>query len=265
MGLEIHRFLPPIILQAIDRIQAVLKSNQKYEIGYENEKLVNLIIEKNLIIRSIQETPQVDANFFRTVSAIGLANSNSSNLRVLDFGGGGGHHLVTARLSFPDKSFSWVVVETPALVAAATQRIDDQSLRFIGSIDSLSDQDQFDLVHSNSAIQYTQNPIKTMEELFAINSPLFVLTRVPLSMGKTQIEYIQISNMSQNGPGKAPNNFRDAKIGYSIRIPSKSAVEELLTNLKFKFQFLDEGPWDATKHGSSVKTFTLIARPVPQV
>jgi hypothetical protein len=73
-----------------------------------------------------------------------------------------------------------------------------------------------------------------MEELFAINSPIFVLTRVPFSMGKNQIEYIQISNMSQNGPGKDPNNFRDTKIGYSIRIPSKSAVEELLTNLKFK-------------------------------
>ena len=251
-------------MSALDRIRQILKLNQKYEIGYENEKLIDLIIEKNLFIRSTREFPQIDGNFFRTAFAIGLVNSNNSNLRVLDFGGGAGHHLEMARLAFPEKSFTWVIVETTALAAAANQRIHDQSLQFISGIDSLSALDQFDIVHSNSAIQYTLNPVKTMEELFTLNSPIFVLTRVPLSLTESQVEYIQISNMSQNGPGKTPLNFRDAKIGYPIKIPSKLKLEELLIRLRFEFQFFDEGPWDAIKFGTSIKTFTLIARRTPQ-
>lgn len=264
MGIEIQRFIPPIISPVMDRIQRVLKRNQEYEIGYENDKLIDLIIEKNLNIRSTREIPQIDGNFFRTVAAIGLVNNNNSNLRVFDFGGGAGHHLEAARRAFPEKSFTWVVAETPALVAAATQRIHDQSLQFISGIDSLSALEQFDIVHSNSAVQYTQNPIKTIEELFTLNSPIFVLTRVPLSLTESQIEYVQVSNMSQNGPGKTSPNFRDAKIGYPIKIPSKLRLEELLIRLPFEFQFFDEGPWDAIKFGSSVKTFTLIARRRPQ-
>ena len=259
MRILFREFIPPIIIRAIDRSKYIISLNQKYEVGYENEKLINLIIEKNLLIKRNIVFSHIDENYFRTISAIGFADSNNSTMRVLDFGGGAGHHLEIARSAFPGKNFLWTIVETPALVNAANLRIQDEALDFVSSIETISRLEYFDIVHSNSAVQYTENPLVTIESLFAINSPVFFLTRVPLNLKERHIEYIQVSNMAQNGPGKTSLDFKNSKIGYVTKIPSKSNVEKLLIRLDFKFQFLDEGPWDVVKFGSSVRTFTLIA------
>lgn len=228
--------------------------------GYKNEKLINLVIEKNLALRDAIALNQVDDQFFRVAAAVGLAKIDKNTMRVLDFGGGAGHHQSIATLAYPHLEFDWTVVETPELVDLSKRKILVTNLNFTSSLDALKDEKGFDLIHSNSAIQYTNDPLATIEALARFKSSVVYLTRVPMSTNGNGFSYNQVSKLSANGPGRPPMDFVDSRVSYPITIPSRKNVENILEKYGFTWFVVDEGPWDSNRFGESVRTFSIIAR-----
>lgn len=191
--------------------------------GYEADELVDVVFRKTKAYRP-------------TGSWAEIARAHT----VLDFGGGCGIHYKRARLTVPD--VKWAVVETPAMAARGSELATD-SLRFFTSIDAARDWlGSIDVMHSNSALQYSPNPSETLNALCALRAQRMLWDRLFLSDGATFKE-TQTSNLIDNGPGAAPRGVSNKMVKYErTAIPRSEFLAahrdyRLLANEGEKFEF----------------------------
>jgi hypothetical protein len=165
--------------------------------GYDAPELVDFIFRKTMAFRP------------RSAS-LDLAGAAT----VLDFGGGCGIHYKQAKSS----SVRWAVVESAAMVERAGE-IATERLRFFTTIAEAADWlGQIDLVHSNSALQYTPEPALILQQLCALKAPQMSWWRLELSAGAEERE-IQSTLLSLNGPRYFPQ-LNDKIVKYPLtRIP----------------------------------------------
>lgn len=256
MRILLADYIPPILIKKLLPMVRKMKLGGGRIESYQDLDLVKMILSKNLQLRQTAALKNLDAMSFRTIAAVGIAIENKSNFTVLDFGGGAGHHQFLAKNLFKKVKFDWTVIETDALSKAAQQGIKDEGLRFISSLSSLTKANNFDLIYSNSAIQYTQDPLNTLRELLNLEFGHFFITRVPLTSGSNQIVYLQESLLSQNGPGPAPKDFQDKWVKYENNIVSRDLFEEILNEALDSWTSVDEGSWDPGRFGGRVKTYS---------
>jgi putative methyltransferase (TIGR04325 family) len=247
---------PPIFSIVSDKCS---RGFRKRHSGYESKQLVDLIITKNKNFRNNINT-SLDLNALRIISAISLLGIQKQ-LNVLDFGGGGGHHHATAQAVFPEKNFRWTVIETGALVKAAADRLEITNLYFSENFtEQAALGDTIDLIHSNSAIQYTDNPVNTIKLLKGLDYKYMFITKVPLAIDSESFEYVQESRMSSNGPGAMPGGLRDSIVEYPAKIIKYSEFKKILSHGCEILYELNEGPWDSIRFGRTVGTFTFALR-----
>ncbi|WP_144031657.1 methyltransferase domain-containing protein [Bradyrhizobium cosmicum] len=146
--------------------------------------------------------------------------STNRRAAVLDFGGGAGIHYKLARQQSP--GIRWAVVETSAMVYRASELATDQ-LMFFDDVEKAADWlGSIDLIHSNGAIQYVDDPIGTVKALCAAaRAAKMVWYRVPISDGAAKAE-VQTSLLSDNGPGQMPT-AKDKLVKYERHWISESA------------------------------------------
>lgn len=248
--------IPPILLKKFLPVLRKLKIRGRSIESYQDLDLIQLIIFKNLQLRQSPELTNLDTMCFRTIAAVGLTNKNKKNISVLDFGGGAGHHQFLARNLFRSVYFDWTVVETETMSRVAQEVIKDEGLRFISNLKTLTKSSNFDLIFSNSAIQYTQDPLNTLRELLNLEFEHFFITRIPLILDGNQTTYLQKSLLSQNGPGPAPSNIRDKWVRYKINIMSKNSFEQILDGALNGWASVDEGSWDPDRFGDRVRSYS---------
>jgi putative methyltransferase (TIGR04325 family) len=238
------------------------RSLQNYQIvnGYENQKLVESIVQKNLIYRKNLQNKELDFQAYRTIAAIGAVLDGKTNFSVLDLGGGGGHHSAIAEITYPETKFNWVVLETEALASEANKRVSSESLRFISSFSEIKSDECYDLLYSNSALQYTPNPLEYLANLLDLNCDSLFITRVPLAINRTSFSYLQESMMSHNGPGESDSRLPDSKVTYINRIVNRAEFERVIKS-KFEIEFtFREGISDVARFGDEVQTFGYLCR-----
>jgi len=149
--------------------------------GYDSAELVDSIRKKTLTTQEAGAWPELD----------GAAT-------VLDFGGSFGLHYRRAASQFP--GIRWAIVETPETIARAT-RMMSNNLRFFASVDEARDWlGSVDAVHSNAALQFTEEPELYLAQLCSIQAPLMIWNRILLS-ADTRHADVQISLLAENGPG----------------------------------------------------------------
>jgi len=171
--------------------------------GYKSEELIETIYRKTVAFQPTGDWPLV------------------ANLAaVLDFGGGAGIHYKLARQQSP--GIRWAVVETSAMVYRASELATDQ-LMFFDDIEKAADWlGSIDLIHSNGAIQYVDDPIGTVKALCAAaRAAKMVWYRVPICDGAAKAE-VQTSLLSDNGPGQMPT-AKDKLVKYERHWISESA------------------------------------------
>jgi putative methyltransferase (TIGR04325 family) len=174
---------------------------------------------------------------------IGLCNP-SKELKIIDFGGGGGFHYSVARAALPiEQHLKWHVVETSGMVQKASPLLSNSELKFFDSIESAAAElNEVDLVFASSSLQYCENPLQTLEQLLNIGSKHIFITRTPLSESNRSYICIQKSRLKDNGPGTMPAIFNDCEVSYPITFMSKNVVEEsLMKNYKIRFSIKEEG------------------------
>jgi putative methyltransferase (TIGR04325 family) len=252
----ILEIMPPLLIRKLRQlIWKVTSGNNRID-GYQNQLLVDLVLAKNLQLRETENPKSIDLQSLRTIAAIGMGIKNKSDFTVLDFGGGAGHHQFIAKLSFKEIKFDWTVVETESLSQSAQSSILDEGLTFISSLDALHPDKHFDLVFSNAAIQYTQEPLRTLKDLLSRKFTQLFITRIPLTHSRDSFSYIQESMLSQNGPGSAPKNLKDIRVNYTNNIVSKELFEKALGEHLQNWISVDEGAWDLDLFGDRVRTYS---------
>lgn len=240
-------------------LQKTTKIFRKKYFGYEDSKLVDLVIQKNIHFRRYINK-SIDSSAFRIISAVELLGDQKS-INVLDFGGGAGHHHAIAQYLFPEVNFQWKIIETASLAKEASDKIKINNLSFTHEL-VLDDRSNspVDLIHSNSAIQYTEDPQEIIKLLKKIDFKYMYLTRIPLAIRGDSFEYMQSSRLSANGPGVMPASIKDASVEYKARVMKYEEFKRsLLSGCSLLFQ-LNEGPWDAARFGEEVGTFTFAIR-----
>ncbi len=249
-------FIPPVLIKTLRKAIRKKKFGSAKIESYQDSDLIKLVLYKNLQLRSTPKLTNLDALSFRTIAAVGIGIGSKSNLTVLDFGGGAGHHQFLAKNIFKKVKFDWMVLETGAMCEIAQTEIKDEGLNFLADLSSLSGSTKFDLIFSNSAIQYTKDPIDTLRKLLSLNFDYFFITRIPLTLSINPITYMQESLLSQNGPGPAPKDFQDKLVKYSNQIASKESFEEVLNERLDDWTSVNEGPWDIGRFGEKVMTYS---------
>jgi putative methyltransferase (TIGR04325 family) len=132
------------------------------------------------------------------ILAVGIARADliEHPLRVLDFGGGCGVHYFSARSAFA-VPLKWAIVETPTMAcyaktvsAGAFEAFDEiaSAASFLGHVD---------LVIASSAIQYTPDPLASLDALIGLRAPYFMLARFPVWSGQTTVS-IHASSLGAN-------------------------------------------------------------------
>jgi putative methyltransferase (TIGR04325 family) len=146
---------------------------------------------------------------------VALREVTSEITNVLDFGGACGIHYKLTKLLFPDNNFRWAVVETPAMVNRA-RSLETESLRFFQDVKSAAEWvGNVHLVNSNSALQYLEDPLHTVDELLELRSTVVFWERLFLSNGQTHADR-QRSMLFDHGPGPAPEGFKNRPVTQAI-------------------------------------------------
>lgn len=246
-----ENFIPSILKSAINKFRKqkpfpIISSYQEAlklcsSQGYQNPDLVNTIIEKNLIFKNnLNSNTTFKLDSLRTIIGMGSTNSNE-NLKVLDFGGGGGYHYQIAKTYYGNtKNIYWNVVETSKLAQEAQTRLSDDKLKFFNNINEAAENlKEIDLVFTSSALQYTPEPLDFLKKLIAIKAKHLYITRTPFNDLNEPLISIQSSLLSNNGPGALPSNINDCLIQYPIHLAEKEKIEKLISsqyNIRFYFE-----------------------------
>jgi len=186
--------------------------------GYEDPDIVDAVVAKTLHTRD-----EVRASHQLSNDAMGIMHGiaallPSPSLSVLDFGGAAGHHYFSVRAIVGDAiPIRWNVVETPKMVAAASPKLADSSLRFFTSIEeAASDLGHVQLVLSSSSLPYTPDPLGYLSKLLGVRADHLFITRTPLTDADETFSIVQKSRLAHNGPGPLPPGFVDREVQYPL-------------------------------------------------
>ena len=225
----LKEFIPPILLK-IGKKRNPIKSCFSYDEaerlskkGYQNSELVELIITKTLNYASEIEK-NVDCNISELSHLIGISAVSKPTVNVIDFGGAAGCHYFSARKALPKNvTLNWCVVETDLMVHECNKNINIPNLNFFKTIaDAKFHLGNVDLVISNSALQYTPQPIDTLKILLGTETENIFIVRTPFHSGDKPLFYVQSSLLGGNGPGKNPEYFKniDKMTEYPLTVES---------------------------------------------
>ncbi len=222
-----HLILPPILWTGLGkaRLWWRLLTNRK-STGYLDPDLNGAVIEKNLAFKAKTELGHLDLMSLRGINGIGF--TGLKQLRVMDFGGGAGSHYYTALRVFPKVDLDWTIVENKSLVARLNQ-LDNLDFSVSESISQLiSEKLSFDLAILSSSIQYTENPLDTLEEVIRLNPEFIYITRTALSDYDFGISLQQFSRLGENGPGTSNHKKVKKGIVHRMTAVNRNTFENVL-------------------------------------
>jgi putative methyltransferase (TIGR04325 family) len=196
---------------------------------YNSRKLAEVVIGKNALrLRQIQTDKTITYSEFQALALIALGGTGKSN-KVLDFGGGGGNHFNVAENLFPELIQSWTILETEEMVKAASKETRDPKLSFVDSDGAVNKSEiPYDVVLCSSSLQYTEDPVGTLNFLISQGSKVLIITRTPMNEQPQYIAGVQVSKLSSNGPGGLPENFEDSVLSYPIKIIPKAEIMRVI-------------------------------------
>lgn len=199
-------------------------------VGYQDQELIDVVVEKTTLLRNSRTRNNAVSASDRLI-ALGVACAISYNLaaRIIDFGGGAGYHYFTSRnfVNLPPQ-LHWHVVET-GLMAERAAPLADGNLSFSDNlanvVETLGD---IDLVIASGVLQYCESPLDSLSELPETQCSRILVTRSLNSDGNSTAFVAQESLLSANGSGPLPSRFKDRTVRYPNHITPRSEIDKLL-------------------------------------
>ena len=230
---------PPLLFDSFNAA-----SNACLTGGYEYHKLVNLVIRKNKILQDAISCPaEFEFGAIRILMALGLTLGNDKKISVLDFGGGGGYHWLVAKTAYSkDVNLDWRIVETPLMAKSGNELLAKEGLQFFSEVkSSFVIGEKIDLVFTSGALQYCEDPLRSLQELVDMKARNLFITRTPFSLAPFTLISNQRSMLSENGPGPMPIEFQDEMIEYPISYIPRREVEKIIEEkYHIRFSLIEE-------------------------
>jgi putative methyltransferase (TIGR04325 family) len=251
----VKKVVPPLIWEAIIRAkahslpefsswdEALKKSTER---AYEHNKLTKLIYEKTKAYRDNLSSNIISINNseIQTLTALGIALSSqrqSKKLTVIDFGGACGAHFFLAKTIFDTIEFDWRVVETFGMVKYARD-LESNELRFYSDIEeAIANTDLIHLVHSSGTLQCISKPYSVLQRLVNIKANYMLLSRLGVTPEPAEIITIHRHMMSEDGPGSAPEDFKDEICIYPFQYPVRDKINNILSE-GYDIEFICDDP-----------------------
>jgi putative methyltransferase (TIGR04325 family) len=199
--------------------------------GYDSQEILDKVLAATLKVKNGEAAYERDSVLFDevqyswpvTAALMYAAARNKGRLSVLDFGGSLGSSYFQNREFLKDLiEVRWSVIEQPHFVEAGRKYIQDERLRFFGSIDEYSKSEKADLVVLSSVLQYLDNPHEMLQTLLALDAEIIILDLTIVNSGLTDIPYIQ----------KIPSNIYSAE--YPAWSLSAQKLGESLANANYQ-------------------------------
>ena len=196
---------------------------------YNSRILAEVVFGKNdARLRQIQTDKTITYSEFQALALIALGRTGKS-VKVLDFGGGGGNHFNVVENLFPEFIESWTILETEEMVKVASKETKNPILSFVDNYSVVNKSViPYDVILCSSSLQYTEDPVGTLNFLISQGSKVLIITRTPMTERPEYIVGVQVSKLSSNGPGKLPKNFEDTVLSYPIKIIPKAEIIKLI-------------------------------------
>ncbi len=196
--------------------------------SYASKDLANEIAKREV---ALCENPSITQIECRAAKYIELAASTAGEkLRVIDFGGSGGRHGY--QLPFVS-SLEWSVIETAELAEAMSKKTMPPNLSFYSNIqEALEALGGVDVVHVSSAIQYTPQPTKFLDDLLKFYPELVILEKLVVSRKSKEVSFDQFSSFADNLPGgfnRVSDLWKLGFVKYRLRAAPQGAFMQLLS------------------------------------
>lgn len=199
---------------------------------YDNLLLAEVVTKKTQVyVNKSTEGVLPNSNYLSLLTAFHMISETRT---VVDFGGAAGIHYFLSK-SFVPNLKSWTVIETKAMVEQQEQN-GEEKLKFCTMDDLVNIDLDCDLLYLSGALQYVEDPIKTLNQLIRIEPKLILISRTPFNQKDTKAIFTQTSKLSSNGPGPLPSKYKDRKIKYDVNVPNYSQVVAMLEN-KYSIQW----------------------------
>jgi putative methyltransferase (TIGR04325 family) len=232
MRRTIKLLLPPIILSLAVKLYGKLKNNviRKNLSGYENPILVENVIKKSLSAKeSIFAEKKINLDAIRVFLPFALAKIQIKS--VLEFGGGAGYHYFNAAAAGLVDEINWTIVETPEFCKQASNYKELSKIKFIHNLESANsiEHEDVDLIYCSRALQYFDDPFKTLRQILSINAKYLYLTGITFSPDNEIHEYTQKSLLSSNGPQAEEIETANFLVDYKLQLLPERMVEKEIT------------------------------------
>ena len=212
---DIGKYLRPS--RYIRRLRSIAASFSSPITDYEEDSLIEFVFRKTLVLNRIT-TLDLGMGSERLLLAVSIAlkkRTTDEATGVLDFGGACGIHFKLASLLFPESKFRWAVIETPAMVKRARD-LETDSLRFFEDVKSAQPWlGEISLMNSNSALQYVEDPLRSLDELLELSPEVALWERMMLSNTRTHAGR-QRSMLFDHGPGASLPGFQNRPVVQKI-------------------------------------------------
>lgn len=157
-------------------------------------------------------------------------------ITILDFGGGGGRHGFQIARSGMAK---WMVVETPALVDAASKLLAATGITFVKDIAAARAlEENIGIVHVSSALQYTADPFEVLNEILSLGATYLIFEKMVLTSRPRSVQFSQYSLLRDNLP-----NFSNGVGSWleAARYPLTALpLAEFIALIQSKYEILEK-------------------------
>ncbi|MGF1534209.1 MAG: methyltransferase, TIGR04325 family [Bernardetiaceae bacterium] len=183
--------------------------------AYQNDLLVQVIAEKTKLLVQQSDKP-LSQVLVQTLTAILMAQPKEKRpWQVVDFGGACGATYLQLKAYLPP-DIRWMVVETPSMVKAATS-LSNQNLSFFDNLSDIAQQTQnIDLLFVSGTLQSVDKPGYYLEQLLDLGAKHIFFSRLGLTALEKNITIVHRSQLSDNGVGVLPEQFKDQVIAYPL-------------------------------------------------
>jgi len=204
--------------------------------GYDGDDILYKVLASTLKVKAGEAAYERDSVLFTEPEyawsvlsgLMWVAALNRGRLNVLDFGGALGSSYFQNR-SFLNTlpNIRWNVVEQQHYVEAGQAHIQDNNLRFYGTINECLADNQLNVVLLSSVLQYLSDPECLLFSLLDIGADAIIIDRTIVNHSAADRIYIQ----------RVPTSI------YSASYPCRSLSEpKLLDALDSKYQLLGDFP-----------------------
>lgn len=202
--------------------------------AYQADEIIDVVYKKTINFKKkLENNHFISSNIANSICGFVpcIIDKNSTEIRVMDFGGACGALYFQMRKYFPQNlKIQWAVVETPAMVKKA-KNLESEELKFYDSIeDAVNQLINIDVLHTSATLQALENPREYLLKLLNLKSKYIFFNRVGVHKGEKDLYTVHRSKLSWNGPGDLPEGYLDKWVKYPYGFMSEAFFLQSIQN-----------------------------------